>query len=172
MNNIIVKTTLLTAEEFEKQQNSLDNYVLRLLVLLVIAAIVLYGTDYLYKNCKNPLTFLINTMQKILTTSILAAFAWYSVQTLSYPLYNEVDKTKVQTKANLSEIKEHIKISEGKLTIESLAENYTYKNTDLNKNKSQDFEINESNKESNVKLIDSKNNKYEITYKQLEELKK
>lgn len=116
MNNIIVKTTLLTAEEFEKQQNSLDNYVLRLLVLLVIAAIVLYGTDYLYKNCKNPLTFLINTMQKILTTSILAAFAWYSVQTLSYPLYNEVDKTK----ANLSEIKEHIKISEGKLTIESL----------------------------------------------------
>lgn len=172
MNNIIVKTTLLTAEEFEKQQNSLDNYVLRLLVLLVIAAIVLYGTDYLYKNCKNPLTFLINTMQKILTTSILAAFAWYSVQTLSYPLYNEVGKTKVQTKANLSEIKEHIKISEGKLTIESMLENYTYKNTDLNKNKSQDFEINESNKESNVKLIDSKNNKYEITYKQLEELKK
>lgn len=172
MNNIIVKTTLLTAEEFEKQQNSLDNYVLRLLVLLVIAAIVLYGTNYLYKNCKNPLTFLINTMQKILTTSILAAFAWYSVQTLSYPLYNEVGKTKVQTEANLSEIKEHIKISEGKLTIESLSENYTYKNTDLNKNKSQDFEINESNKESNVKLIDSKNNKYEITYKQLEELKK
>lgn len=172
MNNIIVKTTLLTAEEFEKQQNSLDNYVLRLLVLLVIAAIVLYGTNYLYKNCKNPLTFLINTMQKILTTSILAAFAWYSVQTLSYPLYNEVGKTKVQTKANLSEIKEHIKISEGKLTIESMPENYTYKNTDLNKNKSQDFEINESNKESNVKLIDSKNNKYEITYKQLEELKK
>lgn len=172
MNNIIVKTTLLTTEEFEKQQNSLDNYVLRLLVLLVIAAIVLYGTNYLYKNCKNPLTFLINTMQKILTTSILAAFAWYSVQTLSYPLYNEVGKTKVQTKANLSEIKEHIKISEGKLTIKSMPENYTYKNTDLNKNKSQDFEINESNKESNVKLIDSKNNKYEITYKQLEELKK
>lgn len=172
MNNIIVKTTLLTAEEFEKQQNSLDNYVLRLLVLLVIAAIVLYGTNYLYKNCKNPLTFLINTMQKILTTSILAAFSWYSVQTLSYPLHNEVGKTKVQTKANLSEIKEHIKISEGKLTIKSMPENYTYKNTDLNKNKSQDFEINESNKESNVKLIDSKNNKYEITYKQLEELKK
>lgn len=44
MNNIIVKTTLLTAEEFEKQQYSLDNYVLRLLVLLVIAAIVLYGS--------------------------------------------------------------------------------------------------------------------------------
>ena len=99
-------------------------------------------------------------------------FSNYSVQTLSYPLYNEVGKTKVQTEANLSEIKEHIKISEGKLTIESLPENYTYKNTDLNKNKSQDFEINESNKESNVKLIDSKNNKYEITYKQLEELKK
>lgn len=172
MNNIIVKTTLLTAEEFEKQQNSLDNYVLRLLVLLVIATIVLYGTDYLYKNCKNPLTFLINTMQKILTTSILAAFAWYSVQTLSYPLHNEVGKTKVQTKANLSEIKEHIKISKDKLIIEALPENYNYKNTNLNKNKSQDFEINDSNKESNVELIDSKNNKYEITHKQLEELKK
>lgn len=172
MNNIIVKTTLLTAEEFEKQQNSLDNYVLRLLVLLVVASIILYGTNYMYKNYKNPLTFFINTIQKILTTIALAVFSWYSVQSLAYPLNHEVGKTKVQTEASLSEIKDYVKINGNKLTIEPLPENYTYKNTDLNKNKSQDFEINESNKESNVKLIDSKNNKYEITYKQLEELKK
>lgn len=172
MNNIIVKTTLLTTEEFKNQYESLEKYALRLLVLLIIASIILYGTNYIYKKYKNPLTMFINKLQTVQTTIALAVFSWYSVQALAYPLNHEVGKTKVQTEANLSEIKEHIKISEGKLTIESLPENYNYKNTDLNKNKTQDFEIYESSKEPNVKLIDSKNNKYEITQKQLEELEK
>lgn len=172
MNNIITKTTLLTTEEFEKQQNFLDNYVLRILVLLIIAAVILYGTDYLYKKAKNPLTLLINTMQKILTTLTLAAFAWYSVQALSYPLHNEVGKTKIQTEVNLSEIKDHIKINENKLTIEPLPENYKYKSRYLDNNKPHTFKIYESTQEYNVKLIDNNDNKYEITSEQLEELKK
>lgn len=115
MNNIIVKTTLLTAEEFQNQYESLEKYALRLLVLLIIASIILYGTNYIYKKYKNPLTMFINKLQTVQTTIALAVFSSYSVQVLAYPLNHEVGKTK----ANLSEIKEHIKISEGKLTVQN-----------------------------------------------------
>lgn len=171
MNNIIVKTTLLTAEEFERQNNAVSNYAIRLLILLIISSIILYGTDYIYKKAKNPLTFLINTMQKILTIITLAAFSWYSIQALNYPLHNETGKTKVQKEANLSEIKDHIKISENKLTIDPLPESYAYKKSNLDKDKSHTFKIYESAEEYNIKLIDSDNNKYEITPEQLDELK-
>lgn len=172
MNNIIVKTTILTAEEFQKQNDALSFYAIRLLILLIISAIILYGTDYMYKKAKNPLTLLINKLQKTLTTCILAAFAWYSVIALSYPLHNEAGKTKVQREANLSEIKEHIKINENKLTIEPLPENYAYIKSHLDENTSHTFKIHESSEEYNIKLIDSNNNKYEITPDQLDELKK
>lgn len=172
MNNIIVKTTLLTAEEFQKRNDDLSNYAIRLLVLLIISSIILYGTNYMYEKAKNPLTLLINKLQKILTTCVLAAFAWYSVIALNYPLHNEVGKTKVNREVNLTEIKDHIKINENKLTIEPLPENYEYIKSNLDKDKPHIFKIYESAEEYNIKLIDSNNNKYEITPEQLDELKK
>ena len=75
MNNIIVKTTLLTAKEFQNQYESLEKYALRLLVLLIIASIILYGTNYIYKKYKNPLTMFINKLQTVQTTIALAVFS-------------------------------------------------------------------------------------------------
>lgn len=78
----------------------------------------------------------------------------------------------VQEPVPINEIKDHIKIENNRLTINPLPENYQYQNKTLDKIKPHDFKIDDVYRESNVKLIDSNNNIYEITHEQLEELKK
>ena len=73
---------------------------------------------------------------------------------------------------SITEIKEHIKIDNNRLTINPLPENYQYKDDVLDRTKPHDFKIDDFYKETNVKLIDSNNNTYEITHDQLEELKR
>ena len=84
----------------------------------------------------------------------------------------EPGKAMIPKPAPITEIKEHIKVEGNRLTIDSLPENYHYQNYTLDETKANDFKIDDFYKESNVKLIYSNNNTYEITNEQLEELKR
>ena len=82
------------------------------------------------------------------------------------------NSTKIITDISLIDIKEYIEIHDDKLTINSLPENYYYINRALDRTKPHDFKINNLYRENNPKLIDNTGQEYEITQKELDELKK
>lgn len=77
-----------------------------------------------------------------------------------------------EQQANLTEIKDHIKIDNDKLTIENLPDAYQYKNKELRKNQLHDFKIvkNEFYRDDEIKLVDKTNKEYAISKSELDEL--
>lgn len=73
---------------------------------------------------------------------------------------------------SLLEIKDRIKIENDRLTIDSLPNNYYYKNKQLTPHKLHDFKIIKENfyRDMPVKLIDSTENEYIISKSELDEL--
>ena len=76
--------------------------------------------------------------------------------------------------ANIVEIKDHIKINNDKLTIDSLPDNYSYNDKKLSPNTHHDFKIVKNDfytdSDSTIKLIDKNQKEYTISKNELEEL--
>ena len=78
--------------------------------------------------------------------------------------------------ANIVEIKDHVKINNDKLTIDSLPSNYSYSDKKLSSNTHHDFKIVKNDfytdSDSTIKLIDKNQKEYTISKDELEELKR
>lgn len=170
MNSLIEKTSLLTNEEYKSTLDKLSNVSYRL-VFALLCFLVLFAIGHvLYDKYKEPLSGLF-----MFTTGLVSGLSFlFFISLLFYSFIfsasNRPGKTIVNKDIPITEIKNYIKIDNNRLTIEKLPENYQYKDNKIDKTKPHDFKIDDFYKESNVKLIDSNNNTYEITHEQLEEL--
>lgn len=91
--------------------------------------------------------------------------------TVSIDFLNDFD---YRQQTNLTEIKDHIKIDNDKLTIKSLPNTYDYKNEKLKKDQLHDFKIvkDEFYRDTDIKLVDETNKEYTISKSELNELTK
>lgn len=171
MNSLIEKTSLLTSEEYKNTLDNLSNDSYRLVFALLCFLVLFAIARVLYDKHKEPLSGLF-----MFTTGLVSGLSFlFFISLLFYSFIFSVShrpgKTMINKDIPITEIKEHIKIEDNRLTIDALPENYQYKDNKLDKTKPHDFKIDDFYKELNVKLIDSNNNTYEITHEQLEELK-
>lgn len=79
-----------------------------------------------------------------------------------------------EQQANLTEIKDYIKIDNDKLTIESLPDKYYYKNKELKREQFHDFKIIKDAfyRDNDIKLVDKTNKEYMISKEELEYIKR
>lgn len=79
-----------------------------------------------------------------------------------------------EQQANLTEIKDYIKINNDKLTIETLPDTYYYKNEELKREQFHDFKIvkDEFYRDNDIKLVDKTNKEYKISKEELEYIKR
>lgn len=164
MRNLIEKTTILTDEQYKERILEAQNHTDKLMLAILILMLLIIATQYIAEKCNGFISTILTLTQGLFTILIFLSFT-----TIMYLLIftNPKDKSDIP----ITEIREHIKIDNNRLTIDALPENYQYKNNKLDKTKSHDFKIDDFYKELNVKLIDSNTNAYEITHEQLEELK-
>ena len=134
------------------------------MLAILILILLIVATQYIAEKCNGFMSAVLTLTQGLFTILIFLSFT-----TIMYLLIFTNPKDK--SDASLVEIKDYIKINNNRLTIDALPENYQYKDNKLDKTKPHDFKHDDFYKESNVKLIDSNNNTYEITHEQLEELK-
>lgn len=172
MNNLLMKATPLTEEEYHTIMKTVmctAGYVAVCLICSLVVVTICYLLD---KNWKDPIAgitaFLAGIISIILFVALILVLGYSFLMSVKY----EPGKAMIPKPAPITEIKEHIKVEDNRLTIDSLPENYHYQNYTLDETKAHDFKIDDFYKESNVKLIDSNNNTYEITHEQLEELKR
>ena len=165
MNNLITKTVFVTTEELG---NSLL-YVLFCLVCSLVIATISYFVYDKYTDIISGLVTLVAIISSIFLFIILIKIIWSLCMHLTT---KQPVRAVIPEDISITEIKEHIKIDNNRLTIDPLPENYQYKDDVLDRTKPHDFKIDDFYKETNVKLIDSNNNTYEITHDQLEELKR
>lgn len=176
MNNLISKSIILTDEEYRNviatETNNLSHILLVLIFFLTVFAI----TYYLSKKYIDFISWIVSIFVSILSMLSFLLFIISLVWVFIFKTTNEPGKTMIQEPVPITEIKDHIKIKNNRLTINPLPENYQYQNKTFDKPKDKtkphDFKIDDVYKESNVKLIDINNNIYEITHEQLEELKR
>lgn len=172
MDNLITKTTVLTNEEYKNMLNDILNNSLQIAYILIYLSILTIIFYIGYKKYDDIISGLMNFITAICAIIAFIAFIVVLCQYFIQSINNQPGKTMIQQPAQLIEIRDYIKIDNNRLTIKPLPENYQYKNNTIDKNKSHDFKIDDFYKESNVKLIDSNNNTYEITHEQLEKLKR
>lgn len=143
-------------------------YVLLCLICSLAVVTICYILD---KNWKDPIAgitaFLAGIISIILFVCLILVLGYSFLVSVKY----EPKKSMIPKPAPITEIKEYIKVEGNRLTINALPENYHYQNYTLDGTKAHDFKIDDFYKESNVKLIDSNNNAYEITHEQLKKLK-
>lgn len=172
MNSLITKTTALTDEQYQDMLKNIISAAYHALLCSIGCLIVVTIGYIVYKKWDDPISgiiaFFTGIISVLLFVSLILIIGFGFIISVS----KQPGKTMVQNDAPLTEIKEQIKIDNNRLTINPLPENYQYQNKTLDKTKPHDFKIDDFYKESNVKLIDSNNNTYEITHEQLEELKK
>lgn len=84
------------------------------------------------------------------------------------------DNFQYKQPANLIEIKNHIKINNDKLTIESLPDKYSYNNKEFLPNEKHDFKIvkDEFFSDNDIKLIDKDSKEYNIKHTEFNELQR
>ena len=172
MDNLITKMTLLTNEEYQNNITTIKNNLLKELLVLILFLGMLALTYFIAKKYIDLIFAILAFFTGISSIMLFILLVITLMFSFVYTATNEPGKTMVQNDASLSEIKNYIKIDNNRLTIDTLPENYQYKDNKLDKTKAHDFKIDDFYKELNVKLIDSNNNTYEITHEQLEELKK
>lgn len=172
MTNLIMKATPLTEDEYHTIMKTVmcaAGYVVLYLICSLIVVTICY---LLGKNWKDPIAgitaFFASIISIILFIALILVLGYSFLMSVKY----KPGKAMIPKPAPITEIKEHIKIEGNRLTIDPLPENYYYQNYTLDQTKAHDFKIDDFYKESNVKLIDSNNNTYEITHEQLEELKR
>ena len=172
MNNLISKSIVLTEEKYRNTIAAETTNLLYLLLILIIFLTVFAITYYLSKKYIDIISWSISIITCMISALLFLVFIISLAWILIFKINSQPGKTIVQEHVPITEIKDHIKIENNRLTINPLPENYQYQNKTLDKIKPHDFKIDDVYRESNVKLIDSNNNTYEITHEQLEELKK
>lgn len=172
MDNLITKTTLLTNEEYQNGITTIKDNLLNELLVLILFLGILALTYFIAKKYINLISAILAFFSGILSMMLFLLLIVTLGSLIVYSATNEPGVTMVQKDVSLTEIKNHIKVDNNRLTINTLPENYQYKNDKFDKTKPHDFKIDDVYKESNVKLIDINNNTYEITHEQLDELKR
>ena len=172
MNNLISKSTVLTDEEYRNVIATGTNNLLYILLVLIFFLTVFAVTYYLSKKYIDLIAWIVSILTCMISALLFLVFIISLAWILIFKINSQPGKTMFQEPVQITEIKEQIKIEGNRLTIDPLPENYQYQNKTLDKIKPHDFKIDDVYRESNVKLIDSNNNTYEITHKQLKELKK
>ena len=172
MNNLISKSTVLTNDEYRNVITTETNNLSHILLVLIFFLTVFAITYYLSKKYIDFIAWIVSILTCIISGLLFLVFIISLASILIFKINSQPGKTMVQEPVPINEIKDHIKIENNRLTINPLPENYQYQNKTLDKIKPHDFKIDDVYRESNVKLIDSNNNIYEITQEQLEELKK
>lgn len=172
MNSLIMKATPLTEEEYHTIMKTVmcaAGYVALCLICSLVVVTICY---LLGKNWKDPIAgitaFFAGIISIISVIALILVLGYSFLMSVKY----EPGQAMIPKPAPITEIKEHIKIEGNRLTIDPLPKNYHYQNYTLDGAKAHDFKIDDFYKESNVKLIDSNNNTYEITHEQLEKLKR
>ena len=172
MNNLISKSTVLTNDEYRNVITTETNNLSHILLVLIFFLTVFAITYYLSKKYIDFIAWIVSILTCIISGLLFLVFIISLASILIFKINSQPGKTMVQEPVPINEIKDHIKIENNRLTINPLPENYQYQNKTLDKIKPHDFKIDDVYRESNVKLIDSNNNIYEITQEQLEELNK
>ena len=176
MNNLISKSTILTEEKYRNIIMIEISTSLRILSVLILFLIIFGVTYYLSKKYIDFIAWIVSILTCIISGLLFLVFIISLAWILIFKINSQPGKTMVQEPVAITEIKEQIKIEGNRLTIKPLPENYQYQNKTFDKAKDKtkphDFKIDDVYRESNVKLIDSNDNTYEITHEQLEELKK
>lgn len=172
MNNLISKSIILTDEEYRNVIATETNNLSHILLVLIFFLTVFVVTYYLSKKHIDLIAWIVSIIACMISALSFLVFIISLAWLLIFKINSQPGKTMVQEPVPITEIKNHIKIENNRLTINPLPENYQYQNKTLDKIKPHDFKIDDVYRESNVKLIDSNNNIYEITHEQLEELKK
>lgn len=172
MNNLISKSIILTDEEYRNVIATETNNLSHILLVLIFFLTVFVVTYYLSKKHIDLIAWIVSIIACMISALSFLVFIISLAWLLIFKINSQPEKTMVQEPVPITEIKNHIKIENNRLTINPLPENYQYQNKTLDKIKPHDFKIDDVYRESNVKLIDSNNNIYEITHEQLEELKK
>lgn len=176
MNNLISKSTILTEEKYRNIIMIEISTSLRILSVLILFLIIFGVTYYLSKKYIDFIAWIVSILAYMLSALLFLVFIISLAWILIFKINSQPGKTIIQEPVPITEIKEQIKIEGNRLTIKPLPENYQYQNKTFDKAKDKtkphDFKIDDVYRESNVKLIDSNNNTYEITHEQLEELKK
>ncbi len=172
MNNLISKSIILTDEEYRNVITTETNNLSHILLVLIFFLTVFAITYYLSKKYIDLIAWIVSIIACMISALSFLVFIISLAWLLIFKINSQPGKTMVQEPVPITEIKNHIKIENNRLTINPLPENYQYQNKTLDKIKPHDFKIDDVYRESNVKLIDSNNNIYEITHEQLEELKK
>lgn len=172
MNNLISKSIMLTDEEYKNVTSIGINNLLYLLFALICSLAVVAIAYYVSKTYIDLISAIVAFFTGIISIILFVILIIALGFMIIYRITNQPGKTMVQESVPITEIKKYIKIDNNRLTIDSLPENYQYKDNKLDRTKAHDFKIDDFYKESNVKLIDSNSNTYEITHEQLEELKR
>lgn len=172
MNNLISKSIILTEEKYRNTIVIETNNLLYILLILSFFLTIFAITYYISKKYIDFISWIVSIFVSILSILSFLLFIISLVWIFIFKTTNEPGKTMIQEPVPITEIKDHIKIENNRLTINPLPENYQYQNRTLDETKAHDFKIDDFYKESNVKLIDINNNTYEITHEQLEELKR
>ena len=176
MDNLILKSTTLTNEEYQNIIAIETGNLLYILLILMFFLTLFAITCYLSKKYIDLIAWIVSIFAGMISVLLFLLFIISLVWIFIFKINSQPGKTIIQEPVPITEIKEQIKIENNRLTINPLPENYQYQNTTFDKAKDKtkphDFKIDDVYRESNVKLIDSNNNIYEITHEQLEELKK
>ena len=176
MDNLISKSIILTNEEYQNTIAIETGMLLYMLLILMFFLTVFAVTHYLSKKYIDLIAWIISIFIGMISVLLFLLFIISLVGIFIFKTTNEPGKTMIQEPVPITEIKDHIKIENNRLTINPLPENYQYQNKTFDspkdKTKPHDFKIDDVYKESNVKLIDINNNTYEITHEQLDELKR
>ena len=172
MNNLISKSKILTDEEYRNIIATETNNLLYILLVLIFFLTVFAVTYYLSKKYIDLIAWIVSVLTCMISALLFLSFIISLAWILIFKINSQPGKTMIQEPIPITENKDHIKIENNRLTIDPLPENYQYQNKTLDKIKPHDFKIDDVYRESNVKLIDSNNNIYEITHEQLEKLKK
>lgn len=176
MNNLISKSIILTNEEYQNVIAIKTTNLLYMLLILMFFLTVFAVSYHLSKKYIDLIAWIISIFASIFLVLSFLLFIISLIWIFIFKINSQPGKTMIQEPVPITEIKDHIKIENNRLTIKPLPENYQYQNKPFDKAKDKtkphDFKIDDVYRESNVKLIDSNNNIYEITHEQLEELKK
>ena len=172
MNSLIMKATPLTEEEYHTVVKTVMGAAGYITLCLICSLVVVTICYILGKDWKDPIAgitaFFAGIISIILFVALILVLGYSFLMSVKY----EPGKAMIPKPASITEIKDYIKVEGNRLTINALPKNYHYQNYTLDGDKAHDFKIDDFYKESNVKLIDSNNNTYEITHEQLEEIKR
>ena len=175
MNNLISKSIILTEEKYQNTIAIETNNLLYILLILTFFLTVFAITYYLSKKYIDLIAWIISIFVSILSILSFLLFIISLVWIFIFKTTNEPGKTMIQEPVSITEIKDHIKIENNRLTINPLPENYQYQNKTFDKPKDKtkphNFKIDYVYTESNVKLIYINKNTYEITQEQLDVVK-